>query len=69
MSPFTKMMLDWEREKEKEKVEGREEGRREGILETAKRMIKRNMEIKDIQEITGLSKEELENMKGMLAKL
>ena len=42
--------------------EGRKEGRQEGILTTAKKMIKKNMQIKDIQEITGLSKEEIEKL-------
>lgn len=76
MSPLTKMLFEWEREIKEEKemaqktgrAEGRAEGRKEGILETAKKMILRNMELKDIQEITGISKKELENIKVMLAK-
>lgn len=31
-------------------------------------MLEKNMDIKDIQEITGISKKELENIKVMLAK-
>ena len=84
MSPLTKMLFEWEREIKEEKenaqkagraegiargiAEGRKEGRKEGILETAKKMIQRNMELKEIEEITGISKKELENIKLMLAK-
>lgn len=72
MSTLTKMVLDWEREikeeKENAKRDGRQEGRKEGILEAAKKMLEKNMDIKDIQEITGISKKELENIKVMLAK-
>lgn len=39
-----------------------EEGMNQGILSTAKKMLKRNMEINEIQEITGLSKEEIEKL-------
>lgn len=41
---------------------GIKEGIKEGILSTAKKMLKRNMEINEIQEITGLSKEEIEKL-------
>lgn len=44
----------------------RQEGKREGRLETLKEfvsnMIKRNMSIDEIQELTGISKEELEQI-------
>ena len=84
MSPLTKMLFEWEREikEEREKAqktgrakgiaegrkEARKEGRKEGILETAKKMIQRNMELNEIEEITGISKKEIENIKVMLAK-
>ena len=97
MSPLTKMLLDWEKEKEEAKaisrmqgkeegitegrekgrkegkVEGREEGRKKGkieaMMETAQKLLERKMNINDIQEITGISKERLENMqKGMVMK-
>ena len=46
---------------------GKEEGRKEGIrnekINIAKAMLKRNIPIKEIIEITGLSKEEIENLK------
>lgn len=38
-------------------------GREEGFLTTAKRMKKANFDVSVIQEITGLSKEEIENIK------
>ena len=50
--------------------EGREEGRKEGRIETLKQfvnnMIKRNMSTDEIQEITGISKEELEQIQKSL---
>jgi len=55
MSPATKMLLDLE-------LKGREKGIVEGIMQTAKKMIERNMKLKEIQEITGLSKEEIEKL-------
>lgn len=51
MSPLTKMLLDL-------KLEGKEEG----ILSMAKKMLQRNMEIREIEEITGIPKEELEKL-------
>ncbi len=77
MSPLTKMLLDWEKEKEEAKaisrkegkVEGRKKGKIEAMLETAQKLLERKMNIDDIQEITGISKEKLENMqKGMVMK-
>ena len=50
----------------KENERQRSEGRKEGILETAKKMLKRNMSIKEIEEITGISKEKLEKMVAKL---
>ena len=43
--------------------QGREEGEKQEKIETAKRMLKRNMPIKDIIELTGLTQEELEKIK------
>lgn len=42
--------------------EGIEQGIEQGILNTAKKMLKKNMQMKEIQEITGLSKEKLEKL-------
>ena len=42
--------------------QGKEEGIREGKIENAKKMIEKGFNIKDIIEITELSKEEIENM-------
>lgn len=41
----------------------KKEGIKEGIKETAKKMLAKNIDIKDIMEITGLTKEEIENLK------
>ncbi len=60
MSPLTKMLFDLELKGEKR---GEKKGERNGIIktlqETAQKMIKKNMKIQDIEEITGLSKEEI----------
>ncbi len=42
--------------------EGKIEGMKEAILNTTRKMIEKNMETKEIQDITGLSKEEIENL-------
>ena len=42
--------------------EGLRKGRNEGILNLAKKMIERKMEMKEIEEITGLTKKELQNL-------
>ena len=59
MSPVTKMLLDLE-------LKGKESGIVEGVMKTinktAQKMLKKNMNIKDIEEITGLSKEEIEKL-------
>ena len=74
MSPLTKMLLDLEIEgentekvgREKGKKEGKREGKKEGITETiiktAQKMLQKKMQIQDIEEITGLSKEEIEKL-------
>ena len=46
----------------KAKKEGKEEGKNEGIQITAKKMLEKNMDINLIMEITGLTKEEIENL-------
>ena len=38
------------------RTEGRREGRTEGILQVAKNMLKKNMERKQIEELTGLTR-------------
>ncbi len=67
MSPLTKMILDLKIEaREEGRTEGGKEGQRKGrieaMLEIAQKMLERNMNIKDIQEITGIGKKQLENM-------
>ncbi len=59
MSPFTKTLLDLEHKAWKK---GKEAGITQEILRMAQKMLKRNMDINEIQEITGLSKEEIEKL-------
>lgn len=47
---------------QKENERQRNIGIRQGILETARKMLKRNMKIDEIQEITGLTKKEIEKL-------
>ena len=66
-SALERFMLKERKEgKEEGRREGREEGRKKGkieaMMETAQKLLERKMNINDIQEITGISKEELENM-------
>ena len=42
---------------------GREKGRAETMKEVAKKLLKQNMEIESVAEITGLSIEEIEKLK------
>ena len=42
---------------------GIEKGKKEGVLKTAKAMLKRNMPIETIMEITELTREEIEKLK------
>lgn len=42
--------------------EGKKEGKKEEKVEIARKLRKINMSIKEIKEITGLSKEEIENL-------
>ena len=54
------------KENEKQRREGRREGRikgrKEGILSITKKMLEKNINIKDVQEITGLSQKELQKL-------
>ena len=63
MSPLTKLLFELEEKGKREgKKEGLIEGALQGILKVAKNMLDRNMEIEEIQEITGLSKEEIKSL-------
>ena len=53
--------LEQGRTERKARTEG-QSGRKEGIKETAKNMLKRNIEVEIIEEVTGLSKEEIEKL-------
>ena len=53
---------------EKGLKEGKKEGIKENKIEIAKKLIKMNMDLKQIKEITGLSIEELENIKSNIDK-
>ena len=55
MSPATKMLFDLQ-------LEGEKRGIMKTIKETAQKMLKKNMDLKDIEEITGLTKEEIEKL-------
>ena len=55
MSPFTKTLLDL-------KIKSEKEGSLKSLLNVAKKMLDRNMETKEIEEITGLTKEEIEKL-------
>ena len=55
MSPFTKSLFDLE-------IKGRKEGKKESLLSITKKMIEKKMKIKDIEEITGLTKKEIEKI-------
>ena len=55
MSPFTKCLLDLE-------IQYKEEGLREGKISIANKMLQRKMKISDIEEITGLKKEQIEKL-------
>ena len=50
------------------RADGIKEGIKENKIEIAKKLIKMNMELKQIKEITGLSIEELENIKSNIDK-
>ena len=48
--------------REKAMTAGIAEGRKKGILSVAKNMVTKNMEIKEIEELTGLTQEEIQNL-------
>lgn len=54
-------MID--RENKRIKKEGINEGKQEGKIEIARRLLKRKMNIKEIEELTGLSKKIVQNLK------
>lgn len=54
---------DAEREYWSGMAQSRREGKIEGKIETAKKMLERNMPIEDICDITGLSEEEIQRIK------
>ena len=45
------------------KKEGREEGREEEKQEVTKKLLKKGMDLKSISEITGMSEEEIKNLR------
>ena len=49
--------------KKEGKTEGQIEGERNGILRTAKKMLQDNLSIDNIMKYTGLSKNEIENLR------
>ncbi len=55
-----------QKESERQRKIGERRGRKEGIMktiqETAQKMLKKNMNIQDIEDITGLSKEEIQKL-------
>ncbi len=59
MSPFTKCLLDLEIQY---KEEGIKEGKLESLISIANKMLQRKMKISDIEEITGLKKEQIEKL-------
>ena len=57
-----KWEMDWNSSMDYSKKEGKKEGVKEGIKTTAKKMKEKNIPIETIIEITGLTKEEIEEM-------
>ncbi len=55
MSPLTKMFFDLEIKSEKK-------GERHGLRKTAQKMLEKKIKIQDIEEITGLTREEIEKL-------
>ena len=45
-------------------AKGKIKGKRLGLMETARNMLKKGYSLQDIREITGLSKKEIESIKG-----
>ena len=59
MSPCAKLTLDLQYEA---KMEGIKTGIKTGIINTAKKMLEKNMNVKDIEEVTGLSQKEIKSL-------
>ena len=63
------MMMHFEKEKgieegiEKGKIIGIEEGKKKNTIKIVKNMLKSNLSIETIMEVTGLTKEEIEDIK------
>ena len=57
-----KWEMDWNSSMDYSKKEGIKEGKKEGVKTTAKKMKEKNIPIETIIEITGLTKEEIEEM-------
>ena len=51
------------RQSKREREEGREEGREEEKKEVTKKLLKKGMDIKSVSEITGMSEEEIKNLR------
>ena len=67
MSPLTRMFLELEIKSERKgerkgEKKGELKGIKETIRKTAQKMLEKNMKIQDIEEITGLTKEEIEKL-------
>ena len=54
--------MDLKKEKNLGHQKGKEEGIKENQIQVVKAMIKKNIDIDTISEITGLTKEEIENI-------
>lgn len=68
MSPLTKMLFDLELKGEKRgERRGEKRGITETIKKTAQKMLQKNMQIQDIEEITGLTKEEIRKIEKCLS--
>ena len=63
MNLYTKTLLDIQRKREKEaEKNGTIKGKRVAIIDITKKMIQNKINTKKIEEITGLSKEEIEKL-------
>ena len=57
------MLLDWEKEREEQREEGKKEGIQKGIREIVQKMVQSKESDDKIIKYTGISKEELKNIK------
>lgn len=68
MSPVTKMLFDLELKSEKRgEIRGERRGITKTIKRTAEKMLQKNMKIQDIEEITGLTKEEIRKIEKCIS--